>query len=67
MSETPTGISTMIRGVIILTIYFSPEFLFIGELVIMGKCDEFLFQKEIKGFLSLCHIKGILYLSIRGL
>ena len=67
MSENRTRISTMFRGVMILTVYFSPEFLFIGELVIIGKCDEFLFQKEIKDFLSLCHIKGILYLCIRGM
>ena len=38
----------MIPGVIILAIYFSPEFLFARELVILGKYDEFLIQKEIK-------------------
>ena len=38
----------MILGVTILIVYFSPEFLFVGELVILGKCDEFLLQKEIK-------------------
>ena len=32
----------MILGVMILIIYFSPEFLVVGELVILGKCDEFL-------------------------
>ena len=39
--KTPTRISTMILGVTILIVYFSPEFLFVGELVILGKCDEF--------------------------
>ena len=34
--------------------------------VILEKCDEFLLHKEIKDFLSLCHIKSILYLCIRG-
>ena len=46
--ESPIRINTMIPGVMIFTIYFSPEFPFDGELVILGKCDEFLFHKEIK-------------------
>ena len=64
--ETPTRISTMILRVMILTIYFSPEF-FVRELVILGKCDEFLLQKEIKDFLSFYCIKIILFLCIGGL
>ena len=47
----------MISGVVILTVYFSLEFRFVRELVTLGKCDEFLFHKEIKDFFSLCHIK----------
>ena len=43
ISKTPTSICTMILGVMILTICFSPEFLFVWELVILEKCDEFLF------------------------
>ena len=46
ISETLTRISTMNPRVMILTIYFSLEFLFVGELVILGKCDEFLLHKE---------------------
>ena len=46
ISETLTRISTMNPGVMILTVYFSLEFLFVGELVILGKCDEFLLHKE---------------------
>ena len=65
--EIPTRISTVILEVMILIVYFSLEFLFAGELVILGKCDEFLLQKEIKDFLSLCHTKSISYLCIRGL
>ena len=40
--EAPTRISVMIPGVMILTIYFFPKFLFVKELVILEKCDEFL-------------------------
>ena len=49
--KTPTRISIMILGVMILTIYFSLEFLFVGELVILEKCDEFLHYEEIKDFI----------------
>ena len=65
--ETLTRISVMIVGVLILIVYFSPKFLFVQELVILEKCDEFLLQYEIKVFLILCYIKSILYLCIRGL
>ena len=63
--EIPTRISITILGVMILTVYFSPEFLFVGELVILRKCDVFLFQKEI--FLNICHIKSIQCMCIGGL
>ena len=48
--KTPTRISLMILGVMILTIYFSLEFLFVGELVILEKCDEFLHYEENQRF-----------------
>ena len=67
MSKYLTRISTMVLGVMIVTVYFSFKYLFVWELVILGQGDEFFLQKEIKDFLSLCHIKRILYLCIRGL
>ena len=62
--ETPTGISTMIPGVVILTINFSFKLFFVGELVILRKRDELLLQKEL---LNLCHIRCISGLCIRGM
>ena len=41
MSKSLTRISTMVLGVMILTIYFSFKFLFVWELVILGQGDEF--------------------------
>ena len=49
--ETPTRISTMILGVVILTIYFSFKIFFGEELEILRKSEELLIHKEI--FLSL--------------
>ena len=46
--ETLTRISSMILGVMILTLYFFLEFLFDRELVIMGKCDNFSFKRKSK-------------------
>ena len=48
--KTPTRVSTMIPRVVILTVYFSPKLLFVRELVILRKCDEFLLHKKIKRF-----------------
>ena len=62
--ETPTNISAMVPGVVILTLDFSSKLLFAGKLVILRKNDELLLHKE---FLSLCHIRCILSLCIRDL
>ena len=42
--EIPIRITAMILGIVILTVYFSPKLYFVRELVILGKCDEFLLQ-----------------------
>ena len=62
--EIPTSISTMILGVVILTVDFSSKLIFARKLVILRKSDELLLHKE---FLSLCHIRCILGLYIRYL
>ena len=63
--ETPSRISIVIPRVVILIVDFYSKLLFVGELVILRKSDEILLHK---GFLlSLCHIKCILGLCIRGL
>ena len=62
--ENPARISTMIPGVVILTVDFSSKLIFAKELVILRKSDELLLHNE---FLSLCHIGCIPGSFIRGL
>ena len=62
--KTPTKISIMILGVVILTINVFSKLLFVGELVILRKNDELLLHND---FLSLYHIKCILNLCIGDL
>ena len=51
--ETPTLISTMILGVVILIVDFFSKLIFVRELMILRKSDELLLHNE---FLNLCHI-----------
>ena len=44
--ETPTSISTMILGVMILIVDFSSKLIFAGKFVILRKSDELLFHKD---------------------
>ena len=62
--ETPTRISTMIPGVVILTIDFFSKLIFAKELVILWKSDELLLHNELHSFY---HIEYILGSRIRGL